>query len=210
MAGTVFTIAQQKGGAGKTTLAIHLSTAWAAMGRSVAVLDIDPQGSFAMWAKLRQSMLGEAGGKPLVVAASGWRVSGEVERLARTHEIVVIDSPPHIETEARVAIRAAARVIVPIQPSVMDLWAIRGTLDLAKAEKVKALVVLNRMPARSKVADSIAEEAAKLGVPVAAATIGNRVALSTALTLGRGIVEHAPSSPAGQEIAALAAEILKG
>lgn len=205
-AAQVVTIAQQKGGAGKTTLAIHLAIQWSRAGRKVAVLDIDPQQSLSRWGSLRRDKLGLV--EPQIVTATGWRTAGEVDKLSRSHDLVVIDSPPHTETEARVAVRAASLVVVPVQPSVMDLWAVTGTLDLAKAEKVPVLLVLNRMPPRSKVADTLAEEAAKLGVPLAAVTIGNRVALAAALMAGQGIAEYQPGTSAAKEIAALGEEIV--
>lgn len=208
MAGTVFTIAQQKGGAGKTTLAIHLAVAWASAGRNVGALDIDPQASLSLWHKLRAELHPELAGSPAVHAVTGWRASNEIDKLRKTHDLIVVDSPPHTETEARIVIRSADLLIVPIQPSVMDLWATRATLDIAKAEKTPVLLVLNRVPARSNAADEIAAEAAKLGVPVAQTTLGSRTAFAAAINKGLGISEFQPSSTAGQEIAALAAEIL--
>jgi chromosome partitioning protein len=204
--GHVFTIAQRKGGAGKTTLAAHLAVAWANLGHDVVAVDIDPQGSLSRWAAVRAAQ-----GRPdglQVVTLNGWRVTGEVERLAREHDIVVIDSPPHDETEARIAVRAATLVVVPIQPSVMDLWATEATLKLAAAEKRAVRLVLNRVPARSKAAEAVAAAAGQMGVTVAASRIGNRTALAAALAAGRGIVETDPSGIAAREIAALAEELI--
>jgi chromosome partitioning protein len=90
----------------------------------------------------------------------------------------------------------------------MDLWATQATLDMAKAERVPALIVLNRVPARSRAAEEVASEVANIGVPLADARIGNRVALASALHRGKGITEYEASSTAAQEIEALAKEIL--
>lgn len=209
MPASVVTIAQQKGGAGKTTLAIHLAVAWSAGGRRVAVIDIDPQASLTRWHKLRLEKLGEAGAIPHVVTLTGWRTANEVSRLGRDYDLLVLDSPPHAETDARIAVRAAGIVLVPIQPNVMDLWATGATLDLAKAEKVPAMLVLNRVPPRSRAAEEVAAEAAKLGVPVAASRIGNRVVLAASLLEGRGVTESDGSSVAAAEIRALADEVLR-
>jgi chromosome partitioning protein len=208
MAGKIFTIAQQKGGAGKTTLAIHLAVAWLVAGHRVALLDIDPQASLTLWHRLRQARLGEDGAEPHLSSLAGWRVAGEAEKLARDHDVVLIDSPPHAETEARLAVRAAAQVLIPVQPSILDLWATRATLDLAKEEGTPAVIVLNRVPPRSVAGDDVAAEAHKLGFPVAANSIGNRVALSAAVQSGYGIGEWDRASQAGQEIAALAQELM--
>ncbi len=207
MAGKVITIAQQKGGAGKTTLAAHLALAWSADKHRVTVIDIDPQASLSTWFGLRES-LGHA--TPIeVIAVTGWRVAAEVERQVRNHDIVVIDSPPHAETEARIAVRAASLVVVPVQPSPMDVWATKPTLDLARQEKVAALLVLNRVPPRANLTADMIEKLNELGVALAKTQIGNRVALASALAEGKGILEAAPGSRAAAEIVALAREILK-
>lgn len=207
MAAKIITIAQQKGGAGKTTLAAHLALAWAASSR-VAVIDIDPQASLSSWFDLRRKRLGALAPGLDVAALGGWRIAGEVERRAKTHDIVVIDTAPHAETEARIALRAASLVLVPVQPSPMDVWATRPTLNLARQEHVSALLVLNRVPARANLTDMMADEIGALGVPIAATQIGNRVALAAALAEGRGILEASPSSRAAAEIRALAQEVL--
>jgi chromosome partitioning protein len=208
MAGQIITIAQQKGGAGKTTLAAHLALAWAGK-RSVSVIDIDPQGSLAAWFRLREQQAGTSGAALDVAAVTGWRVSGEVERQARSHDIVLIDSAPHAETEARLAVRASSLVLIPVQPSPMDVWATRATLELARQERVPALLVLNRVPSRANLTQIMAAKLAELGAPVAATKIGNRVALAAALAEGQGILEAAPGSRAADEITALAAEVLE-
>jgi len=207
MPATIITIAQQKGGAGKTTLAAHLALAWAAHHR-VGVIDIDPQASLAQWFRLRKARLGALAPDIDVAAITGWRVAREVERQARRHDIVLIDSAPHAETEARIAVRAATLVLVPVQPSPMDVWATRATLELARAERVPALLVLNRVPSRANLTEPMTAALAELGATLATVRIGNRVALAAALAEGKGIHEAAPGSRATEEIAGLAEEVL--
>jgi chromosome partitioning protein len=209
MAGRVITIAQQKGGAGKTTLAAHLAIAWAGEGRRVALVDIDPQGSLAAWHQLRSERFGDGKTGLDFAAITGWRTEAEVERRARDHDIVVVDSPPHAETEAKLAIRVADIVVIPVQPSPMDVWATRPTLDLAGQEKVPVLLVLNRVPPRANLVEAMVAKLVELGADVADARLGNRVALATAMLEGRGITEAARSSRAAEEITAVAAEILR-
>lgn len=209
MAGTIITIAQQKGGAGKTTLAAHLALTWAAQGKRLSVIDIDPQGSLAAWFRLRQERLGERARAIAVTALGGWRVAAEVERQAKSHDIVLVDSAPHAETEARIAVRAAGLVLVPVQPSPMDVWATQSTLDLARQERVPVLLVLNRVPPRANLTEAMMARLAELDAPVAETRIGNRVALAAALAEGKGITEASASSAAAQEIRALAEEVLR-
>ena len=206
---TIVTVAQQKGGAGKTTLAAHLAIAWTLAGKSVAAIDIDPQQSLTAWHQARSQRFSDAQASISVSQVRGWRVRGEVERLADLTDIVVIDSPPHAETEAKIAVRTADLVVIPVQPSPMDVWACRETLTIAKQEKVPALLVLNRVPARAKLTEAMAFELTNLGAMIAETTIGNRVGFAAALAAGMSVSESQPSGRASEEITALALEILK-
>ncbi len=209
MAAKIITVAQQKGGAGKTTLTAHLAVAFTAARKKVAVVDIDPQQSLTMWYQMRERQLGDAGAGLLVSQIKGWRVRNEVDRLAREHEVVLIDSPPHAETEAKIAVRAADLVVVPVQPSPMDVWATRPTLELAAGEGAAVLLVLNRVPPRAKLTEEMLADIKGFGAGLAKAQIGNRVVFASALSEGRAVGEVQPSGKAAKEIAALAKEILK-
>ena len=209
MAAKIITVAQQKGGAGKTTLTAHLAVAYTAAKKKVAVVDIDPQQSLTMWFRLREERFGDAGAGLLVSQINGWRVRNEVERLAREHEVVLIDSPPHAETEAKIAVRSAGLVVIPVQPSPMDVWATRPTLELASAEETPVLLVLNRVPPRAKLNDEMLAEVKGFGAQIAKAQIGNRVVFASALSEGRAVGEVQPSGKAAKEIAGLAKEILR-
>jgi chromosome partitioning protein len=208
MSTTIITVAQQKGGAGKTTLAAHLAVAFTAARRRVALIDIDPQRSLTFWYRHREARLGDAGAGLLLNQVSGWRARTEVTRLARDHDLVLIDSAPHAEAETKIAVRSADLVIVPVQPSPMDVWATRPTLEIAAREKVPALLVLNRVPPRANLTDDMVEEVERLGAKVADARIGNRVAFAGALAEGRAVSETQPRGRAASEINALADEIL--
>jgi chromosome partitioning protein len=207
MAGLVVTIAQRKGGAGKSTLAAQLAVAWMKRGARVAVLDIDPQASLAHWVALRRERLGESAIGFDFAALSGWRAGPWIEERARHCDHVVIDSPPQVETEARIAVRAAALVLIPVQPSPLDLWATEATLAMARGEGRPVLPVFNRVPPRSAAVERIARRLSEMAAPAAASRIGNRVALVQAMMLGLGVVETAAGSPAAAEIGALADEL---
>ena len=200
----VITLAQQKGGAGKTTLAAGLAAALAAR-RRVAVLDIDPQRSLARWHALR---VARAGAPPIVLAeVSGWRLAAELDRLRRSHDVLIVDSPPQIDTDARLAVRGADLVLVPLQPSPPDLWAAEGTLALAAAERRPVRLVLNRAPAAGRLRDAVVAEVVRRGFPVLTATLGNRAGVAAAFARGLGVTETAPKSVAAAELLALLAEI---
>jgi chromosome partitioning protein len=202
----VITIAQQKGGAGKTTLATHLAVALGSLGRTVAMVDVDPQGTATHWYALRRGRLsGGVPGKFLTV--SGWRASTEIDRLRPDFDVVIVDSPPHALTDAKIVIRAANLVVVPVQPSVLDLWATKPTIELAYAERRNVLLVLNRVPSRNPHAAEIAEAVGRLGSDLARGRLGNRAIYAAAMAEGRTATEAAPESLAARETLRLAREI---
>jgi len=203
----VLTVAQQKGGAGKTTLLVHLAATWAADGKRVAIVDIDPQRSASAWYAARGARLDSGDPGLTLLQANGWRVRTEVARLREDHDVVLVDSPPHAETESRVAVRSGDRVIVPVQPSPMDVWATQVTLDLARDEKRPVTVVLNRVPPRATLTESMREVLNDSGAEIAQSALGNRVDFAAALVEGWGVREAKPKSRASREIGALAREL---
>ena len=209
MTGKILTIAQQKGGAGKSTLAAHLALAWALKRKSVALVDLDHQQSLAAWYDQREITLGADQTQITFASATGWRAAGVVEKLAKTHDYVLIDSPPHADTDARVAVRAADLVLVPVQPSPLDVWATLPTLEMAVKEKSAVLLVLNRVPPRANLTAQMITKLGGYKVTVAKSTIGNRVAFADAMVSGRTALETKASSVAAKELRALANELSK-
>lgn len=209
MAARVITVAQQKGGAGKTTVTVHLALALAALGEKTALIDIDPQGSLSHWYRLRQAALGIGKTGLVVTDVHGWRVSGEIDRLSRECKYIVVDSPPHAQTEAKAAIRSAHLVVIPVQASPLDLWATKPTVDIAKDAKVPVMLLLNRLPIKSPLQEEAERILGEMGVPVARTRIGNRVGFATSMNEGRGIGELAPKSAGAREMRNLALEVLE-
>lgn len=202
----IITVAQQKGGAGKTTMAAHLAVAWAATGRRrVAIIDVDPQGSLTHWYKVREGRMGEGATNLTFASISGWRVRSEIDRLSRNHDLIIIDSPPHTDAEARTAIRVADLVVVPLQPSPMDVWATGETIKICKQERVPVKMVLNRVHPQAKLTEAISGNM----VGLTANRFGNRVAFAGSLMMGYGVTEAQPSSLAADEVRALAKEIIE-
>jgi len=205
MTARIIAIAQQKGGAGKTTLAAQLAVAWAEK-RRVALMDIDPQGSLSAWHGLRA-------GSPRTLApihlstVSGWRVGTELDRLKRDFDIVLIDCPPHAETETKNAMRAAGLVVIPVQPSPMDVWATEPTASFAGDQGTEVRLVLNRVPPRSRLVEAVQGMLNDKNLTLAETALGNRVAFAASLLEGMGVTESEPSSHAAEEIRALAKEL---
>jgi len=204
--GKIIAVAQQKGGAGKTMLAAQLAVALAEEA-SVALVDIDPQGSLTIWGKLRAASAKAVQSIP-VETISGWRLASEVEKLKKTHDYVFIDTPPVIDSDARRAIRGADLVLVPLNPAPPDLWAAEGTLKLAAEEKRKTALVFNRAPAASKLRKRLEAEIAARGLVLLPAALANRAGYANAFADGLGVTEASPATQAAEELRA-AAKALK-
>jgi chromosome partitioning protein len=203
----VVAVAQQKGGSGKSTVAANLAAVLAAGGRRVALLDTDPQGSVTRWHQERQRR-GDGRAAPLLFdRPSGWRVPNALDRLRRERDVVVVDTPPHAGTDAKVAIRAADLVLMPLQPSPADLWASEGTRRLAAEERRALRALLNRVPAQGKMRDRVAAALAEQEVPLLKETLGNRAQFGAAFLEGLSVTEAAPRSAAAAEMRALAAAV---
>ena len=203
----IITIAQHKGGAGKTSLAAHLAATWSVdKGRRVALLDLDPQKSLTHWFQMRSEKMGDDNTMTLC-ASQGWRVQAELTRAKRDADVIVIDSPGRDDLGTRTAVRAADIVIMPVQPSPIDVWASKPTLDMIAKEGTAALIVLNRLPSRSKLTDNLIVDLKRGSVPIARSALGNRISFASSLVEGKGITETEPHSVAAAEVKLLADEI---
>lgn len=201
--GKVVTVAQQKGGSGKTTLAANLAVEFRQRGLRVALLDTDPQGSLGRWFMARRVRLGDAGME--FTTASAWGVGYECEKLKKQADIVIIDTPPKVDADLRPALREADLVLVPVAASMVDLWATDGVFDLIGREGRKAVIVLNRVKAGTRLGAEVSAAAEKVG-GVAAASLGQRVAYAE--TLGEGLGASETRGSAAAEVARLADEVL--
>lgn len=204
----VVTVAQQKGGAGKTTLVIQLATALLGLGRRVAVVDIDPQGSLTGWMRLREHRQPDAPELRFSMVG-GWRLGVELDRLKREAELIVVDTPPHTEIDAKAAIRNADLVLVPCQPSSLDIWASKATVDQAAKERRRVAMVLNRVPPRGRSVEEARHAIVELGVQALEHELGNRQAFVTSVAQGLGVLESEPRSAAALEVRALAEDVVR-
>ncbi|MDX2482441.1 MAG: ParA family partition ATPase [Pseudodonghicola sp.] len=209
----VITVAQQKGGSGKTTLAVNLAVGFARAGKSVALMDIDPQGSAGRWFMTRLEALEAGAGGALAntpeitfSTASAWGVSYELRKLAQAHDIVIIDTPPKADSDLRPALRASDLVLVPVASSHLDLWAVEMALYLAAREDVPAMIVLTRTRTGTRLAADVASKAAELGTEIAKTVLANRVTYAETLGQGRAALES-PKGPAHDEVTRLVQEV---
>ena len=210
----IITIAQQKGGAGKTTVAAHvavgLAQSYKSGNKKVACIDLDPQASLSTWARVRASKLGENNNLHCI-SCNAYALDETIKKLSEAYDFIVIDSPPHIEIEARQAIRSADLVLIPVQPSPTDLWATKASIMLAEQEQVNAKILLNRVSSNSRLGKSIRSVFEKQAPHMLLKSqLGNRVGFAASILDGLTVTEtEGNSSLANSEVKALVKEVLK-
>jgi chromosome partitioning protein len=192
-------VISQKGGAGKTTLALHVAVAAELAGFATAMLDMDPQGTAEAWAAWRQDK------PPEVIGAKSSTLPRTLERAANSGaDLVVIDTPPLAQAEARAAAQAADLILIPCRPRPFDLHAIRTTADLALGIHKPAFVIFNAGPPRGTAAYIEADEVATMiGFQVAPVRLTERAAFHVATRDGKSAQEIEPEGKAAAEVAAL-------
>lgn len=191
-------IISQKGGAGKTTLALHLAVAASQHDFQVAVFDLDPQASAASWSDMRESPT------PAVVSAQAERLPNLLEQAASQEaDLVIIDSAPNADAASLAAAQAADMILIPCRPSAFDLSAISTTLNLASVAGKNAFVLLNAVPSQGKVGEEARQALSDGGVAVVPPVLHHLVAFSHALNDGRTAQEFEPKGKAAGEVSAL-------
>jgi len=188
-------IISRKGGAGKTTLALHLAVAAEACGIVTAVFDLDAQASAALWADSRGDPM------PAVKPAQGPRLPILLEQ-AQAHgaNLIILDTPPEADTTAAIAVEKADTILIPCRPSALDLGAINTSIRLARASGKPFFVVINAAPAQGR---EVAETRATLTashITVAPIVLHQRKAYAAWIQQGRTAQEIEPHSKAATEI----------
>jgi len=207
---SVYVFAGQKGGTGKTTLAVATAAELMARGRKVLLVDSDPQGTTRTWA----AVANEAGHQiPTTVAMDGnMHRPGQLDELAKGYDVVVVDTPPRHGDTMRSALMVADVVVLPCGPSGPDAWALAESLELISQArmvrpKLKACVTLTRKMARTAIGKNARDVLDACGLPVLASETHYRVAYQEAITMGQGVGQYAPGTPAADEVRALVDEI---
>lgn len=203
-------ILSQKGGVGKTTLSIHLCHALSLKGFNPILIDSDPQGSSLDWSLARE-------GERLfpVVALDRPIIHKELPHLMRGYDFAVIDGAPRLSSLTRSAIMASDLIVVPVQPSPLDVWAIHEVTELIKEipedilnKNLKTVFLVSRKIVNTAIARDFLEVLATYNIPILNSQIAQRIVFAESLASGSTVLEAAPFSQASKEIRQLCKEIL--
>ena len=190
------TFLSQKGGSGKTTIAVHVAVSAQQSGERVILIDTDPQASASTWAAARTTE------EPQIVKSSAVETR-TLLRNAGGRNFAIIDSAPHSTAGIDVLASLADLLLIPCRPSVFDLAATITSVNIAKAAKKPAAFILNACAPRGSETEQAREVLKKHGFPVAPVTIGDRKAFSRAIISGEAVTEFEPHGKAAQEVMAL-------
>lgn len=203
----VISVLNQKGGVGKTTLAVHIATGFARLKNRVLLIDADPQGSALDWAAARE-------GEALFPVAGMPKnsIHKELPPLAKGYETVIIDGPPRVYDVAKSAIMASDLVLIPVQPSPYDVWSVKEIVDLLHEAAVykpfiKSLFVINRKITNTAIGRDVIQALSEYPVPVLNTTVCQRVAFAESALRGQTVYEVDPEHPASKEIDSLVKEL---
>jgi len=205
----IIALLNQKGGVGKTTLAVHIAEVLSRLEKRVLLVDADPQGSALDWAANRPE-------NPLfpVIGLPKPTLHRELPAIAKNHDFVLIDGPPRVNELARAAILASDVVLIPVQPSPFDVWAAKEIVDLLREatvykENLKSAFVINRKIVNTAIGRDVVEALSSYPVPVLQTSIGQRVSFAESAAQGLTVLHMDPSGVASQEILSLTRELLE-
>jgi chromosome partitioning protein len=207
----ILAIAGLKGGAGKSTTAIAVACELVSRGRSVLLVDADPQGTASTWAAVAAEA-GRAAPTTIAMGATMHR-DGQLAKVAAPFDHAIIDCPPRFDAIQRSAIIVADAVLLPCGPSAADAWALASTVELIEEARtvrptLRAAVLLTRIQPSTTLGKGARDVVSESGLPVLAAALGYRVAYQEALAAGLGPSTYAPTSEAADEVRALVDELL--
>jgi chromosome partitioning protein len=206
----VVALCGQKGGAGKSTIAVCLAAEALARGRRVLLVDADPQGTARMWG---DAALGAGKPAPTVVAMGATMVNpGQLDALVEQFDVVLIDCPGRHDATQRAALMLCDLALLPCGPSSVDAWALASSLELVTAARerrpdLRAAIAITKKRPRTVLGRSARDDLAASGLPVLRSELGDRLAFQECVGFGLGVTTYAPKDPAAGEVRALYDEI---
>ena len=208
----IIAVAGRKGGVGKSTIAGNLAAQFAAMGKTVAVLDADPQHSLVAWSEQGEGMLAKCVQK---IDGKAHGLATHAHAAEKKADIVIIDTPPGIPEIVHQAAMVADLLLLPCGPSPLDLFAMKEALALAlkaraerRSKKPRIRLVPSKVSMTTRLGRGLTSSLESMGRKVLP-SIGQRVVVAEAVEAGLTVAEYAPNSPAHEEFRELAKAVDK-
>jgi len=203
----IISLVNQKGGVGKTTIAVNLASCLSERGHQTLLVDADPQGSVLQWQSVSNDQRFEIIHRPSAT------LLGDRKAMTKGHDHVVIDAPPAIGEITKAVLALSDLAIIPIGPSPLDIWSSKETLALfAEARKrhrhLKPKLLICRKIVGTRIGREAREALETYGVELFESEISQRIAFVEAMISGRSVLDHAPHSEAAAEIRQLCEEII--
>ena len=205
----IISFLNQKGGVGKTTLAIHIADSLSRKDKKVLLIDADPQASALDWAENSEN-----GNRFSVVGLPKKTLRSELRTIETDYDFIVVDGPPRVHEIAMAAIAASDLIVIPVQPSPFDVWSLKDIVDLVNEvktinEHLKTVLVINRKIVNTAIGRDVVNALADYNFPILTTAICQRVAYAESIALGQTVLNTNSDMKASEEIQALTNEILE-
>ncbi len=205
----IISFLNQKGGVGKTTLAIHIADSLSRKDKKVLLVDADPQASALDWAENSDN-----GNRFSVVGLPKKTLRSELRNIEADYDYIVVDGPPRVHEIAMAAIAASDLIVIPVQPSPFDVWSLKDIVDLVNEvktinEHLKTVLVINRKIVNTAIGRDVVNALADYNFPILTTAICQRVAYAESIALGQTVLNTNSDMKASEEIQALTNEILE-
>lgn len=205
----IISFLNQKGGVGKTTLAIHIADSLSRKDKKVLLIDADPQASALDWAENSEN-----GNRFSVVGLPKKTLRSELRTIETDYDYIIVDGPPRVHEIAMAAIAASDLIVIPVQPSPFDVWSLKDIIDLVNEvktinENLKTVLVINRKIVNTAIGRDVVNALADYNFPILKTAICQRVAYAESIGMGHTVLHTNSDAKASEEIQALTNEILE-
>lgn len=205
----IISFLNQKGGVGKTTLAIHVADSLSRQNRKVLLVDADPQASALDWAENND----KAGGFS-VLGLPKKSLRNELRAIEPDYDFIIVDGPPRVHDIALSAIAASDLIVIPVQPSPLDVWSLKDIVDLVEEvrainDQLKVVLVINRKIVNTAIGRDVVTALEEFKFPILKTAICQRVAYAESVATGQTVLTQSNDLKAQDEIRDLTKEILE-